>query len=928
MNGRTVLAAVILWAMMGPAGCAVFNQTSDSNWPAVSKESKPWTYWWWMASAVNEQNILGQLQTFQKAGFGGVHIIPIYGAKGYEDRYIEYLSPRWLEVLDYTVRQARNLGMDVDMTLGSGWCFGGPTISAQQANAVLKYSLRTLEAGQAGIKLESGGPLCVIAYGPDQKTVHLTDKVRADGTLDWTVEPGTWRLYELRQKPSGRMVKRASPGGEGHMLNPFYRTAMEGYLAWFDDSFKEYKGLMPRATYHDSYEYVSNWSPDFLSEFKKRRGYALEEHLPAFLGEGDPEIVARLKGDYRRTLSDLMVDNFELWVRWSRDKGCMTRNEAHGSPGNLLDLYALADVGETEFFRFDRNPLVAKFASSAAHVAGHPRTSSETGTWLKEHYHVTLGHLKNFIDGLFVSGVNHVFYHGTCYSPADAPWPGWVFYASTQMNPRNSIWHDVDALNGYLARCQSVLQTGQPDNDLLVYWPICDFWHNPEGMNQDLTVHSTKWLAEQPIGRVADYLWKKGYAFDYVSDLQLQKARLNNLQIMVPGGTYQAILVPSCAHMPIETLKALHSLAQQGAIVLFEKDIPQDVPGFGDLEKNRASLKAITGSLKWEQSTWTANTSKIKKGAFYRGSDIEGMLEGAGILRETMVDQGGLRFIRRKDNQGYWYFITNQDEQFTEDPNTAVFKGLLTLLRPAKSVMIMDPMSGRSGMATIEHNVVTTLYLAHDKKSTIQVEHVQVYLELQPGQSLILRTFNEKQADVSPWPWYAAAEGIELTGAWKVEFIQGGPELPDSFTTDHLGSWTQQGGKAENFAGTARYTLNFDAPGLKAEAWQIDLGKIASSARVKLNGRELGTVFTVPNTIRVPAGVLKDTGNLLEVEVTNLSANRVRDLDRRGVEWKYFKDINIVNIDYKKFDASTWDIVDSGLLGPVRLVPLTVIKPE
>ena len=122
---------------------------------------------------------------------------------------------------------------------------------------------------------------------------------------------------------------------------------------------------------------------------------------------------------------------------------------------------------------------------------------------MTEHFHETLGDLKDLIDQLFAAGINHVFYHGTCYSPDDAAWPGWVFYAATQMNPRNAIWHDAPILNAYIARCQSFLQTMTPANDVLLYWPIADLWHHPDGLAMGLGVHDRKWLDEQPVGITA-----------------------------------------------------------------------------------------------------------------------------------------------------------------------------------------------------------------------------------------------------------------------------------------------------------------------------------------------------------------------------------------------------------------------------------------
>ena len=119
--------------------------------------------------------------------------------------------------------------------------------------------------------------------------------------------------------------------------------------------------------------------------------------------------------------------------------------------------------------------------------------------------------MKYLADDMFLAGVNRIFYHGTCYSPDDAPWPGWLFYASTEMNPRNPIWHDVSTVNNYIARVQSVLQSGKPDNDILLYWPVADFWSNPAGRVQPMGVSTGGWFEGQNIAKTAHELWAVSY---------------------------------------------------------------------------------------------------------------------------------------------------------------------------------------------------------------------------------------------------------------------------------------------------------------------------------------------------------------------------------------------------------------------------------
>lgn len=826
MRGRLIVVLTVL-AMVG--GAKADSGPPAADWAAVTRTMRPWTYWWWMGSAVDTNNIARQLEQYHAAGLGGVHIIPIYGARGWESHYIRYLSPQWMAMLAFTVREADGLDMGVDMTTGTGWCFGGPTITAEEANAV--------------------------------PVVRVTNGV-----------------YTVTQRPTAK-VKRAAPGDEGWMLNPFYPEAMTNYLRWFDAAFAQAPRPWPRAQYQDSYEYESAWAPDLLAQFARRRGYRLQDEWAALFGHETNDEAGRVKCDYRETLSDIMVEQtIPAWVAWSHAHGFITRYQAHGAPGNLLDLYACADVPETEMFHLDRSRLVSKFASSAGDVAGRKLVSSETGTWLGEHFTGTLGEMKGLVDDMFLSGINHVFYHGCCYSPATAPWPGWVFYASFEMNPRNLIWRDVPALNAYVARCQSFLQAGRPDNDILLYWPIYDLWSAPQGLEQELTVDGKKWFQGRPIGKTAQWLWERGYQFDYVSDRRLAKAK----------AVKQAIIVPRCERMPVETFSNLLRLARGGTTVIFTDGLPDDVPGWGDLARRREQLRTLRAAA----------------GGVFRVGMLEVELAKSGAQRETMLDQPGLMCVRRTDEKGEVYFVANR--------GAAPFDGWIAVAKPGVMTLIMDPMSGARGEAATKEG--------------------RVRLQLAAGESRLLRTLASHEDGLAPWKyWTNAGDAVELKGNWQVTFVVGGPELPRPVMTNRLSSWSQwPEPETDRFAGTARYTLHFDAPnagasgGSGATHWRLDLGKVCQSARVRLNGREVATLIG-PAFSTVLDGV-KPVDNELEIEVTSVAANRIRDLDRRKVKWKYFRNINFVNIDYKPFDASDWPLADCGLLGPVTLRPVASLE--
>ncbi len=898
--GLLVLLGTLAWLGVGDVQAREASDTPAAlNWPQTSRECRPWAYNWWLASAVDKENLTREMERYHEAGMGGVHIIPIYGAKGQEDRYIEYLTPEWLEMMGHAVAEAERLGMGVDMTTGTGWCFGGPNVSVRDANVKATVKKFEVKEGQAlSEKVDPAATQALVAFSNDGKTIDLTKQIAADGTVDWKAAKGAWTVYAVSQTPTRRMVKRAAPGGAGYMVNLLSGTAMDNYLERFTKAFEDYDGPMPRAMYHDSYEYASNWAPDLFEQFEQRRGYRLQDHLDAMFGGAKDERAARVKCDYRETISDVMAeDSLRTWVAWSHKLGCRTRNQAHGSPGNLLDLYAVADIPETEMFRLDRNPLVSKFASSAAHVMGKHQVAAETGTWMSEHFTETLAQMKDLVDELFVAGVNHVVYHGTCYSPDDVPWPGWLFYASTEMNPRNSIWHDVGALNGYIARCQAVLQAGRPDNDILIYWPIHDFWHNPSGMDQGMTVHHTQWLIDQPIGRVAKSLWDVGFTFDYISDRQLGAAGAKDGRIEVPGGFYKVVVVPSCERIPLETFARLLQLAKEGATVIFEDHLPGDVPGLANLTQRQTELRRLAGAIELP----SMGNNGLRQARHGDGQVIVGpvdsALAAARVVRETLGDDADVLFIRRGAQYGRDYFLANRGD--------TPIDGRVSLAMETASVAIMDPMSGDVGMAESRSSDGTT----------------SVRLQLPPGHSVVLRAFTKKKPGGPAWKYLKpAGDPTEITGTWHVEFLEGGPKLPASYDTTKLASWANRDdAEAQRFAGTARYTLTFDCPG-NERRFLLDLGKVAQSARIRINGRELGTRFMHPFHVAVDG--LKRQGNVLQIEVTNVSANRIRDLDRRGVKWRNFHDINFVNSDYKPFNASKWPLADSGLLGPVTLTPL------
>lgn len=905
--------------------CQAPTPTTDRllDWPKAANTARPWTRWWWMGNAVDTANLNWQLTELAKAGIGGVEISPIYGVKGFEEQFIDHLSPAWVAMLDYTVAKAEQLGMQADMIQGTGWPFGGPQIDPDHAASrllVQTYQLTTGKQLMSPIQIEDERqrPIAtleaVLAYDKNGVLKDLTEEVDENGMLNWRPEQGTWEIYALFCGKTRMQVKRAAPGGAGWVMDHFSKQALQNYLKPYDQALANLQHR-PRALFNDSYEVgAADWTAGFLDAFAERRGYDLRPYLPLLLSDVKNDTVARLRSDYRETLSDLLLQDFtEPWAAWAHDRGYQIKNQAHGSPGNLLDLYAAADIPECESFSAtpfdipglrrdtfktqweDPDPIMIKMAAAAAHVAGRPLTSAESMTWLGDHFQVSLSQCKPEMEQLFLCGVNHIFFHGTTYSPEDEPWPGWKFYAATHFAPHNTIWRDAPAFFDYITRVQSVLQNSRPDNELLVYWPIYDIWDDTEhgGLFQQLTIHRvSEWLIPSAFYQLVKELIEAGYSVDFISDRQLIEATAGPDGIQLTGGHYKALILPDCERLPASTFQHMLDLAAQGGRVLMA-DLPDEAPGWRDREKRSLALQQLKAEL--SSAGKESNTSISRgDGKIFLGNRIQETLSTIGIQPETVV-QSGLKFLRQKWEHGYYYYFVNHTAKAIDDR--------IALATRARSAVLMDPQSGRTGLAQLEQN--------------------EIRLQLLPGEAMIVRTFTDRKIDGPLWHYEdRRVAPIPIDGPWAVTFLDGGPQLPSGFEKNSLSSWTEWSEAAANFSGTARYRTTIPKPAAAADEYLLDLGQVRESARVFLNGKEIGTTWSIPFRVRIDGADFRDGDNQLEIEVTNLGANRIRYMDREGIVWKKFYDTNVVHKTYQPFDASGWPDMPSGLLGPVSLKPL------
>ena len=141
-----LLTSVFLYFFLFLLACQP--PASQFELPGSSNETKPWTRWWWQGSAVTKAGITAELEAYQKAGFGGMELTPIYGIIGEEDQFVDYLSPEWMDLLEHTLKEAERLGMGIDMATGTGWPFGGPWIGEEYACKYLAHKTWEIKGGK------------------------------------------------------------------------------------------------------------------------------------------------------------------------------------------------------------------------------------------------------------------------------------------------------------------------------------------------------------------------------------------------------------------------------------------------------------------------------------------------------------------------------------------------------------------------------------------------------------------------------------------------------------------------------------------------------------------------------------------------------------------------------------------------------------
>jgi hypothetical protein len=921
--------------------------------------------WWWFGGAYSARDIRDNLDAMKAAGFGGFRIFPVYPLA--EDdpaagiRNAPYLSPEFLKLVQEAVQYGTGIGLTADVLLNDGWPFGGPYVPPELGAGQLKFYSQEVAGGgslSGRIPGEAQPPEKLLAVQAAEisaeggvrleSVVDLTARVRDGELRDWQVPPGRWLLMTFVSGYTGMKVKRASVGGEGLVLDHFSRAALELHLKHNGDVEKPYLSGV-KTIFMDSWEvYGSNWTPRFPEEFEKRRGYSILPYLPAlFLPAGGAG--ARVRYDFRRTLSELALQNFFAPLNaWAHQNGFLTRIQAHGTPADILEAYGLNDYPEGESYgEQDRrriNIRDRKLASSAAHLFGRKQVSGEAFTWLRcPQFQVTLENMKAAADAMYLDGINQLYYHGVPLTPTWVETPGWYYYAATDVSPANTWWPYLKYLSEYIRRADFMLQQGTPVASVAVYLPIEDVWSKAYGSWDDLAGALEKHLSEggatSTAALLAD-LQDGGFDFDFINARRLLAARVDSQRLHVGPMNYRVVILPKLESVEPEALARLRDFCRAGGTVIAIHRLPDRSPGWVEAAKQDQRVRDLAQEIFGETlgtdgSPWRGelrahgHSCGAGEGIFLSQDPYQNLFPRAFPLPRVVAKiippdlviephDSEIGFARRETADSRIWFIAN-------------------LSARGKRFRARFPLSGWTPFAfDARSGTVEPLRRFHQDSDSLEADLAlgpweSVFVVFHPGpppdgvtETNAQRILGgskavEAETDQNGTLYARTPAGMVKAevGGIPAPLLLGGPWQFRANAVDRqldfLVSWTRIP-ELQDFSGTGSYRTKFVLPASfisERSRIVLELGEVHNIAEVRVNGKAAGVAWKRPYEVDITPAARLGT-NTLEVRVTNLLINRMRVKKPTAADRPPAMSPQMLR-DYLP------EPVTSGLIGPVRI---------
>lgn len=988
------------------------------------EEAKLRCYWWWLNSMATKESITRDLEEMKDKGYGGASIVDA-GSSNYSVALKTqagpvFMSRQWMELYKHAVKEADRIGIELSVNVQSGWNPGAPSITPDMALKKLVYTETKVEGG-GRIKVELPEPKSNFIYKdvlvqaiplPNDDSPIKNDAItnwgkksfnqaigwqgiyplyelregfdnpvkvdiirkkdiidltaNFDGaSLTWDAPVGKWLIIRYGWTCTGARTSTTSDGWNGlslDHLNPaafelFRKTVIQPLIDSARAVGKSVKFLQT-----DSWEMGAlNWTNKFPVEFKKFRGYELDQYLPVMTGRvvESQDVSNRFLHDLRKTVGDCVAENhYQLFANLAHKHGMGIHPESggpHSAPVDALRVMAISDFPQGEFWAManthrvsDAARLAVKQSACVAHTNGKRLVAAEGPTSIGPQWERSPKDLKSNIDRVFCSGVNRIVWHTFTSSPKEFGLPGNEYFAGTHMNPNVTWWNQAGDFIGYLNRCSYLLQQGVFVADVLYYY----------GNDVPNFVFLKEEYPEL----------KFGYDWDKCSrDVILNRLSVKDGKIHLPDGmSYRLLVLAPEQSIDPEVLKRVEQLVKAGMIVISPR--PKASTGLSNYPESDGEVAAIAARLWGKIDGKSVTENAFGKGRVIWGKDVNSVLVEMNVKSDFEFKgthpKAAFDYIHRTTRDQEIYFVANRFSRmefndfeyryFTSLPDR--YEQVECSFRVSGKVpQLWDPMTGKISEIAVyrEENGRTIIPLHFEPdgskfivfKTGKQTRHIasisrddltifpsyqakvgiSPIIDFETTNGKVLATAFEKgnyrltfsDGKTENIKAERTHENISIPEKWTIGFSPGWG-APQQVVTDQLKSWTEFDDPGiKYYSGTALYTQNFvlNKQDLTGKKLILNLGNVQEMASIKVNGQQFPVRWCAPFLFDI-TGFVKAGDNKLEVEVVNMWVNRLIG-DGKLTQEKRLTKTNVIK--YNSADAEKY-LRASGLIGPVTLI--------
>jgi len=937
-------------------------------------EARPRALWDWVDGNFQLEEITREMEEAKRMGMGGFDIWDVRSVvdeAGIVPAGPPFMGDESVEAICHAINEAERIGLDLGLIIASGWNAGGAwTLPEHQTMGLFDSRISLSGPGEKRIQLafpefpltagkkgrqkkafipldENGMPefyteVAVLAWpvSPGEQgmidggVIDLSGKMDAAGVLNWDVPEGEWKVVRYVCTNTGQPMISSTPNSHGPMIDHFNAEASERHISYFIEKLEKALGKPLGESglsyfYTDSYEVQGQlWTPAMSAEFQERMGYSMTPYLPVLEGitVETPEISRRFMYDFRRVLSDLIIENHYQRTREICEEhgvGFVAEAAGPGMPVHNCPFESLKSSGSLSFPRGefwhlpDNNEYwrafkgteqekhfledldVIKGVASASHIYNQKFVEAEafTGTHL---WNEGPGDLKPTADRAFCEGLNRINFHTWPHTPEEAGTPGWAYAFGTLINENRIWWPMAKPFMEYLGRCSYMLQQGNFVGDVLFYYgdSVPNF---------------------VPAKHIIDGL-EFGYDYDVCnSDILLNQLEVEDGRLVLPHGQNYALLVlPNELYMQPEVLEKIGKLLEAGATVVGPKPVRSH--GLYNWEQRDRQVRDLAEKLWGECDGKSMTRNKYGKGEVIFGEVLRSILMQKGIGPDFdfsgNVENSSLDFIHRSHGDTDIFFIRNTENK--QVSGSAIFR------QQGKRAEYWDPATGLMYAAPaedIESGIELPLTL--DARGSIFVvftpDDVRNAAHVEQGH---------------PPAWFQDEKILTtklIEGPWQVNF-PGESAGAGQVVFDSLVYWNKRSEDGIRFfSGIASYENVFD--------WEADvvdqdvriyleLSDVVEVAQLQLNGEELGILWKKPFRVDI-TDYLQPGKNQLGIDVANTWANGLAGdarlpSEERRTRTNVSRLPNAWTYPFETIPREEYDLIPAGLSGNVKIITFKI----